>query len=121
MKPTGPTNIIIRRLIRTLKKIARKHKAKAWLRVAEELEKPKRRRVAVNLSKINRYANDGDFIIVPGKVLGIGSIEGKKLTIAALSASLKALSKLKSAGCQFFTLEEAIRVNPEARNVKLIV
>ncbi|MEM1873040.1 MAG: 50S ribosomal protein L18e [Acidilobaceae archaeon] len=121
MKPTGPTNALVRRLARMLRKVARENKAPAWLRVAEEIEKPRRRRVAVNLSKINRYASNGDFVVVPGKVLGVGSIAGKTLTIAALSASATALAKIKSSGCQFLTLEEAVRVNPEARNVKLIV
>lgn len=120
MKPTGPTNVLIRRLARLLRKTGRSHNAPAWIRVAEEIMKPKRSRVAVNLSKINRYARDGDFIVVPGKVLGVGSIVGKNITIAGLSASATALAKIKKAGCVFMTLEEAVKVNPEARNVKLI-
>lgn len=120
MKPTGPTNVVVRRLARLLRKAGRENNAPAWIAVAEEIVKPRRSRVAVNLSKINRYARDGDFVVVPGRVLGVGSIAGKKLTIAALSASATALSKIKSAGCTFVTLDEAVKLNPEARNVKLI-
>ena len=119
MSRTGPTNIVVRKLISELRKAARENNARAWLRVAEELERPRRARRAVNLSKINRYARDNEMIIVPGVVLGAGSIT-KKVTVVALKASRTALRKLKEAGCTFMTIREALKVNPKASNTRII-
>jgi large subunit ribosomal protein L18e len=70
MKRTGPTNIVLRKTIKELYKLARQNKASIWRAVAEELEKPRRQRRIVNVSRINRYTSDGDIVVVPGKVLG---------------------------------------------------
>jgi len=51
---SGTVNPERLRTIKLLKKLARKHEAKIWWRLAEFLEKPKRRRVAVNVSRMNR-------------------------------------------------------------------
>ncbi len=48
MKVTGSTNIMIRKLIRRLKK----EKKPLWRKVAEELEKPSRKRAYINIYKI---------------------------------------------------------------------
>lgn len=120
MKRTGPTNKLLRRLVREAYKTGRDNKAAAWVRVAELLDRPTRKRVAVNLSKINRYAREGEMVVVPGKVLGAGFLE-KKVTIAAFSFSATALAKIKQAGARAITLREALRENPKARNVRIIV
>ncbi len=119
MRRTGPTNILIRKLLDELRRTARKTGASAWLKVAEELEKPRRARRVVNISKINRYARENEMVIVPGVVLGAGSID-KKVTVVALRASRTALRKLREAGCTFMTISEALKVNPTASNVRII-
>ena len=119
MRRTGPTNIVVRRLISELRKTAKENNARAWLKVAEELEKPRRARRAVNLSKINRYARENEMVIVPGVVLGAGSIT-KKVTVVALRASRTALRKLREAGCTFMTIREALKANPTASNTRII-
>lgn len=119
MRRTGPTNIVVRKLIGELRRAARENRARAWLRVAEELEKPRRARRAVNLSKINRYARENEMVVVPGVVLGAGFIN-KRVTVVALRASRTALRRLKEAGCVFMTLNEALKVNPKASNVRII-
>lgn len=50
MKRTGPTNIHLRLLIARLRKAARQNGAAVWRRVAELLAKPRRQRIAVNIS-----------------------------------------------------------------------
>ena len=120
MRRTGPTNLIVRKLIRELRKASSASNAGAWERVAEILEWPARRRPAVNLSKINRYVREGETAIVPGKVLGGGRLE-KPLTIAALYFSQKALEKIKASGGRAITLEEALRENPRAKNTRIII
>ena len=86
MKRTGPTDINLRKLISTLKKT----KKPIWKRVASDLAKPRRIRRSVNISRIERYCKSGENIVVPGKVLGSGTLT-KKLTIGALSFSKSAL------------------------------
>lgn len=120
MRRTGPTSIITRKIIDSLRRESRRSGAPAWAAVAEILSRPSRRRVAVNISKINRYAREGDYVVVPGKVLGAGVLE-KKVTIAALSFSMGALEKIKASGSRAITIAEALRENPEARRVRIIV
>lgn len=119
MRRTGPTNIVIRKLVEELRRVARENGARAWLRVAEELEKPRRARRVVNLSRINRYARENEMVVVPGVVLGSGFID-KKVTVVALRASRTALRRLREAGCTFMTLKEALKANPKASNVRII-
>ncbi|MCE4603841.1 MAG: 50S ribosomal protein L18e [Aeropyrum sp.] len=120
MRRTGPTNIIARKLITALRKASKEHNAPVWDRVAEVLERPTRRRPAVNVSKINRYAREGEMVIVPGKVLGAGVLD-KRVTVAALSFSMQALVKIKLAGGRAVTLEEALRENPRGTNTRIII
>ena len=59
-------------LVMNLKKKSIDDGSKVWKRIAEDLEKPTRKRRIVNLYKIDKYSNDNEIIIVPGKVLGTG-------------------------------------------------
>ena len=69
------TNPELLRLIRFLRKKSRENEAAIWRRIAEMLLKSKRRRIAVNISRISRYTKENDEVIVPGKVLGSGTID----------------------------------------------
>ena len=91
------TNPQLQSTIRKLRKKAYQEKSNLWLRVAEDLEKPTRSRVIVNISKIERNANDGDTIIVPGKVLGTGDLT-KKVTVIAYQFSEDARAKISKVG-----------------------
>jgi len=105
MSRTGPTNIHKRKLVRRLKAISSKNGQAIWERVAELVSSPRRKRVEVNLSKINRYADENEVVVVPGKVLGAGKVE-KKVTVLADSLTAKALEKLSNSGCRVILLEE---------------
>ena len=118
--PTGPTNERLRMLIRFLRKAAKEYNAKIWRYVAELLEKPRRKRIVVNIGKINRFVNDGDQVVVPGKVLGDGVLT-KKVTIAAYSFSKSAYEKIIKAGAEAISIPELIRRNPKGSNVKIII
>ncbi len=120
MKRTGPTNLLLRKLADELEKAGKKNNAKVWLYIAETLRRPTRSRVAVNLSKINRYAKEGEMVLVPGKVLGGGILE-KKVTIAAFSFSKEALDKIRKSGSKAITLSEAVKINPEGSNTRIII
>ena len=120
MKRTGPTNIVLRKLIDELARTGKRNDARVWIRVAEILSGPTRRRPAVNLSKINRYAREGEMVIVPGKVLGAGELT-KKVVIAAYAFSETALKKIKASGGEAITIAEAVRRNPKGSNTRIII
>ncbi|MEM2372921.1 MAG: 50S ribosomal protein L18e [Thermoproteota archaeon] len=91
-----------------------------WKSVEEILYRPRSRRVEVNIDKIARLTKPGDKVIVPGKVLGRGSIN-HSVTVAALSFSSAALSKLRAAGCTAMRIDDFTKVEPKGSGVKIIV
>jgi len=119
VKETKSTNPEIVQLIRFLKKQGREKEADIWRDVAEHLAKPRRQRVAVNLSRINRYTQKRDMIVVPGKVLATGTLN-HSVTVAAFSASEKAKEKLKAAKAKYLSIPELVKKNPKGSNVKII-
>ncbi len=119
MRRTGPTSTLTRTIASALRRAAKAHGAPSWAAVADLLERPRRRRVAVNLSKINRYASEGEMVVVPGKVLGSGTLE-KRVVVAALAFSGKALEKIKASGGRAVTLQEAVRENPRGSRIRII-
>jgi large subunit ribosomal protein L18e len=119
MRETKSTNPELVQLIRFLKKQAREKQANIWLDLADHLAKPKARRVAVNLSRINRYTKKRDIIVVPGKVLGAG-ILNHSVTVAAFGASKKAREKLAAARAKYLSIPELLEKNPKGANVKII-
>ncbi len=119
MKRTGPTNIVLRKTIRLLYKASREHRAPIWRAIAEELEKPRRRRRVVNISRINRYTKEGDVVVVPGKVLGAGTLD-HPVTVAAISFSKTALEKIKAVGGKAIHILDLVQMNPRGSNVKII-
>lgn len=119
VRRTGPTNIVLRKLIRKLKKAANEHNAPIWDYVAELLGRPARKRVVVNVSRINRYAEVGETVIVPGKVLGAGTLE-KPVNVAAFSFSFSAAEKIKQAGGRVMSIEDLLKENPKGSGVRVI-
>ncbi|NPA23446.1 MAG: 50S ribosomal protein L18e [Crenarchaeota archaeon] len=118
--PTGPTNERLRMLIRFLRKASRENKVRIWRYVAELLEKPTRKRVEVNVGKLERLCNDGDVIVVPGKLLGDGVLT-KKVTVAAYAFSKVAYEKVLRAGGKPISIPDLVRENPKGSNVKIII
>ena len=117
---TRATNIYLHALIRKLRKIARENNAKIWHVVAEILARPKRKRVVVNLAKINRLTKKGDIVIVPGKILGSGELN-HPVTIAAYSFSESAQKKIVDAGGKSLYIQELAESNPKGSNVRIII
>lgn len=115
-----PQNIERRNLVKFLRKKAKENNAKVWLSVAELLEKAKRRRVSVNLSRINRYTKKDDVVVVPGKTLSLGLLD-HPVTVAAYAFSRKAKEKIESVGGKCLTIKELVESNPKGSHVKVIV
>lgn len=97
-----------------------KEKKGIWKRTAELLAKPRRRRVEVNLSKIDEYAPEGSTILVPGKVLGAGRLS-RKLTIAAFAFSESAKKAISEGGAKGISIGELFSQNPEGKSVVILV
>ena len=119
MKRTGPTNAILDGLIIELKKRSTEQSVSLWKRIALDLEKPSRQRRVVNLSRINRYTDENDVIIVPGKVLGSGDLS-HKLTISAYQFSEQAKDKLEKAGAKIMTLLDLSKEKPSGKKIRII-
>jgi len=116
VRTTNPERI---NLIRFLKKQNKESKAEIWRDVAERLLKPRRKRLGVNLSHLNRYTQKKEIVVVPGKVLGAGEIS-HPITITAFAFSEKASKKIKAAKGKILSFSELIKKNPKGSNVKII-
>jgi len=96
---------------------AKKHKN--WLEIASKLASPRRRKVSINLEKIEKETKEGDTVVIPGKVLGDGEIS-KKIRVVALSFSDRAEKKLKTKKCEVVSILEEIRANPKGEGIKIL-
>ncbi|MFH1785934.1 MAG: 50S ribosomal protein L18e [Candidatus Micrarchaeota archaeon] len=90
-----------------------------WKKVAYELSKPRRKKIEVNLSKIDAYAEGDETILVPGKVLGSGNVS-KKITVAAFAFSESARQLISMAGGQAITIESLKKTNPDGKGVVIL-
>ena len=106
-------------LITSIKQAGIQNKANIWKRLSEELSAANRKRVALNLSHINRVSSPDDIIVVPGKILGAGELK-HKISVAAESFSELAKEKILSVGGQCLSFEELIKSNPKGTNVRLM-
>ncbi len=105
-------------LLQELKKTSIEQDVKLWKRIAEDLDKPSRQRRVVNLFAIDKYAKDGEVVIVPGKVLSEGALT-KKVTVAAFSFSDEAKRKIDASG-KAITIKELMESNPKAQKVRIL-
>jgi len=103
-------------LVETIK-IAKKNSA--WLEIAGILSSPKRRKIVMNLEKINEETKDGENILIPGKVLSQGEIN-KKIKIIARDFSEKAKEKLSNSKIEFVKINEEIKNNPDAKGIRIL-
>jgi large subunit ribosomal protein L18e len=113
------TNPGLRVLIQDLKKRSWDNEAPIWRDIAKRLEKPTKARVVVNLSRIDRYANEGDTVIVPGKLLAAGAIT-KKVRVAAYNFSAAAVEKVVQAGGECVSIEALAESNPAGTGIKIL-
>jgi large subunit ribosomal protein L18e len=106
-------------LIVTLKDASRTNEANIWREIAKRLDSPRKNYAEVNISKINRYANEGETILVPGKVLGSGVLD-LPVKVAALNFSEAAVSKITGANGTCMSIEELLRDNPKGSRVRIL-
>ncbi len=75
--------------------------------------------MTVNLNQISRNTEKNDTIVVPGKVLGTGSLS-HSLTLAAYDVSDNAKEKLKTAKAKYLTIQELAAKNPAGTKIQII-
>lgn len=116
MVQRGPTNP---RLADLIAKMSKEEKG-IWKQTAELLNRPRRNRPWINLSKIDRYSKDNETILVPGKVLASGSLT-KPVTIAAWRISESAKTKVEKSKGKVITIEKLMKDNPKGSGVRVMV
>jgi large subunit ribosomal protein L18e len=119
VRKTNSTNPELLSTIRFLKKQSAENKANVWRDIAERLAKPERKRIAVNLSRLNRYTKKNDAVAVPGKVLGAGEMT-HQLTVAALAFSESARQKILAANGKCITFSDLAKKNPKGSEIRII-
>jgi len=119
VKKVKTTNPELMELIRFLKKQSRENKANIWWEISERLAKPRRKCIAVNLSRLNRYTQKNEIVAVPGKVLGAGEIN-HRISVAAFAFSEKSREKIKASKGKCLSFFDLVKKNPKGSNVKII-
>ena len=73
----------------------------------------------VNLTRINQKTEDGNAVVITGKVLGTGSIS-HKVSVSSLSISNSAAKKIIESGGEVLQFSEMIQKFPTGEGVKII-
>jgi large subunit ribosomal protein L18e len=118
MKKLKKTNPNLVSLIEFLRTEGYKNDVLLWTDISRRLLKPTRHKVEVNLSRINRHTEEGDTVVVPGKVLGSGSLD-HSVTVSAFQFSHTAKEKISAAG-RALSIRELLEENPKGTGVKIM-
>ncbi len=105
--------------ITTLKKASKTSGKAIWKALAEDLDKSKRNRASINLSRIDRHTEEGEYVAVPGKVLAAGNLS-KTVKIAAASFSEGAIAKITAAKGEYMSLVELVESGVEPSKIKIM-
>ncbi|MFC1454610.1 50S ribosomal protein L18e [Candidatus Undinarchaeota archaeon] len=119
MKPTGPTNPVTQKLVAELAQLGKDSKVKLWADLSKRISKPRRNRASVNLSKLDRFFNKDETIVVPGKVLGSGQLKNK-VNVAAVEFSESAKQKIAAAGGKSMSISELAEVKKDGKKIRII-
>ncbi len=119
MKEVKSTNPELLSVIRLLRKKFVETETNLWRDVAKKLATSRRRRIAVNLSRLNRHTKPKETVIVPGKVLGAGILD-HPLNVAAFTFSEKAKTKIVKVKGKCLSIQELMKKNPKGTNVKIM-
>ena len=118
-KPNKKTNQNLIDLINQLKDQSRETGSALWRDVAVRLSRSRNNWSQPNLSRVSRHAPEGVTVLVPGKLLGSGEVEGSP-TIAAYSVSIGAKQKVEAAGGKILSLPELMKENPDGKEVIIL-
>ena len=116
MQKMRKSNLDLVKTIDELKKASRENDAPIWKSIAKKLEGPSRNWPTVNISKIEYNISKNGKVIIPGKILGSGSLS-KKVTVSAYSFTRTAIQKIEEAGGKCMIYNDFIKKNPTGKDV----
>ena len=96
-------------LIKELKSASRKNDAPIWSKIAKNALKSNSNKKKINLKKIDQLTDDGNAVIISGKVL-----------VSSFSISNSAAKKIKDSGGQILQFSDMISKFPTGKGVKII-
>jgi len=112
-------NTAIDNTIWTVRNAFKNSKAPIWGALQEELEGSRANRREINIARLAQITKTGEVVVVPGKVLGTGSL-GHKLTVCAFSMSEGAAKKIIDSGGNVLTLDDLINMHPNGKGVRIV-
>ena len=112
-------NSLIQDNIWTVRGAFKKNKAPIWRALERELSRPRRNRREVNIGALADKTDDGQVVVVPGKILGSGEI-GHKLTLCAITISESAAKKITACGGKLLNMNNFVEQYPDGRGVRVI-
>jgi large subunit ribosomal protein L18e len=110
---------VIDNTIWTLRNAFKRNKAPIWRALQEELAGPRANRREINVRRLAEITKANEVVVVPGKVLGTGSL-GHKLTVCAFSISETAAKKIIESGGKVVTFDDLIKKHPDGKGVRII-
>ena len=110
---------VIDNTIWSLRSAFKRSKAPIWRALQEELAGPRANRREINVRTLAEITKGDEVVVVPGKVLGTGSL-GHKLTVCAFSISEAAARKVTESGGKVVTFDDLINKHPDGRGVRII-
>lgn len=123
MNEKGSRSLKTRKAVIELEKAGRKRKEPVWKDLAERLGKSRRSRPVVNLWKLDKIAKSktgkGKILIVPGKVLGKGTLT-EKISISALEFSESAEKAIAEIKGEALDLTELLEKKAKPSNVLIV-
>ena len=112
-------NQVVTHIANELKIASKKNDAPIWLKLAKTALKSNSNQKTIHLKKINENSDDGNAVIIPGKVLGTGIIS-HKIVLSSFSISNSAAQKIKQSGGEIIKFSEMIEKFPTGKGVKII-
>lgn len=111
-------NEALQRLIFDCIEASREHDAPVWRTVANTLSSPTRDHPTVNLNDFNNVPTE-EILLVPGKVLGGGTLVNDDINVAAHKFSSSAKQRIEQNG-EAYTLRQLLDNNPDGDNIRII-
>ncbi len=106
-------------LVKELKSASKKNEAPIWSKIAKNALKSNSNKKTINLKKIDRLTDDGNAVVISGKILGTGKLSHKVL-ISSFSISNSAAKKIKESGGEILQFSDMIQRFPSGKGVKII-
>jgi large subunit ribosomal protein L18e len=103
----------------SLRSAFKRSKAPIWRALQEELAGPRANRREINVRRLAEISKADEVVVIPGKVLGTGSL-GHKLTVCAFSISQTAAKKIIQSGGTVLTFDDLINKHPDGKGVRII-